>query len=70
MVSEILEGLVDYTYNHFIMEEELFERLRYPETAAHKARHNVFTGKISGLLLKHEMARSPRARRWNCSRTG
>lgn len=53
-VGEILEGLVDYTYNHFIMEEELFERLGYPETAAHKAQHNVFTSKISGLLMRHE----------------
>jgi len=53
-VGEILEGLVDYTYNHFIMEEELFERLGYPETAAHKAQHNVFTGKISDLLMRHE----------------
>lgn len=53
-VGEILEGLVDYTYNHFIMEEELFERLGYPETAAHKAQHNVFTSKISDLLMRHE----------------
>lgn len=54
VVGDILEGLVDYTFNHFIMEEELFERLGYPETAAHKAQHNVFTAKISGLLLRHE----------------
>jgi hemerythrin len=53
-VGEILEGLVDYTYNHFIMEEELFERLGYPGTAAHKAQHDVFTGKISSLLIRHE----------------
>lgn len=54
VVGDILEGLVDYTFNHFIMEEELFERFGYPETAAHKAQHNVFTAKISGLLHKHE----------------
>jgi hemerythrin len=54
VVGDILEGLVDYTYNHFIMEEELFERLGYPESAAHKAQHNVFTAKISDLLLRHE----------------
>jgi hemerythrin len=54
VVGDILEGLVDYTYNHFIMEEELFERLGYPETAAHKAQHNVFTTKIGDLLLRHE----------------
>jgi hemerythrin len=54
VVCDILEGLVDYTYNHFIMEEELFERLGYPESAAHKAQHNLFTAKISTLLHKHE----------------
>lgn len=54
VVGDILEGLVDYTFNHFIMEEEIFERLGYPETAAHKAQHNVFTTKITGLLHKHE----------------
>lgn len=54
VVGDILEGLVDYTYNHFIMEEELFERLGYPESAAHKAQHNLFTAKISDLLLRHE----------------
>src|SRR5512145_3083876 len=54
VVGDILEGLVDYTYNHFIMEEELFERLGYPESAAHRAQHNTFTTKISDLLNKHE----------------
>jgi hemerythrin len=54
VVGDILEGLVDYTFNHFIMEEELFERLGYPESAAHKAQHNVFTARISDLLERHE----------------
>lgn len=54
VVGDILEGLVDYTFNHFIMEEELFERLGYSESSAHKAQHDVFTTKISELLMKHE----------------
>jgi hemerythrin len=53
-VSDVLFGLVDYTYNHFIMEEELFQRLGYPETEAHKAQHNAFTGKVTALLQRHE----------------
>lgn len=54
VVGEILFGLVDYTYNHFIMEEELFERLGYPETEAHQAQHNAFTDKINRLLDRHD----------------
>jgi hemerythrin len=54
VVGEILEGLVDYTYNHFIMEEDMFQRLGYPETEAHRAQHNVFTNRITELLAKHD----------------
>ncbi len=53
-IGEILFGLVDYTYNHFIMEEELFQRLGYPETDAHKAQHNTFTSKVTSLLERHD----------------
>lgn len=53
-VGEILFGLVDYTYNHFIMEEELFARLGYPEADTHQAQHNAFTEKISCLLERYE----------------
>jgi hemerythrin len=53
-IGEILFGLVDYTYNHFIMEEELFARLGYPEAEAHQAQHNTFTAKINSLLERHE----------------
>lgn len=58
VVGEILFGLVDYTYNHFIMEEELFERLGYPGSAAHQAQHNAFTDKLNGLLDRHERGES------------
>lgn len=53
-IGEILEQLVDYTMNHFIVEEELFERLGYPETDAHKAQHNVFCKRIMDLLDRHD----------------
>lgn len=54
LIGEILEGLMDYTMNHFIVEEELFDRLGYPESAAHKAYHNRFTEQVMSLLLRHE----------------
>lgn len=57
-VAEVLEGLMDYTMNHFIMEEELFERHAYPETVAHKAQHNKFTGTIMDALTDHESGKN------------
>ena len=53
-VGELLEGLMDYTMNHFIVEEELFQRLGYPQGEAHKAQHDRFTAQIMGLLERHE----------------
>ncbi|BBN87437.1 MULTISPECIES: bacteriohemerythrin [Azospira] len=53
-VGQILEGLVDYTHNHFIVEEVLFQQFGYPETPAHKAEHDGFTGKAMDLLMRFE----------------
>ena len=53
-IGHILEGLVDYTVNHFVLEEELFARFGYQENAAHKAEHDGFTAKVMQLLLKFE----------------
>ncbi|MEQ1659277.1 MAG: bacteriohemerythrin, partial [Hylemonella sp.] len=49
-LGDILESLVDYTMNHFIVEEEIFKRHGYPQTDAHLGEHNGFTGKIIVLL--------------------
>ena len=53
-IGEVLEGLVDYTHNHFIVEEVLFQRHGYPETAAHQAEHNGFTARAMDLLTRFE----------------
>ncbi|WP_396621290.1 bacteriohemerythrin [Marinobacter sp. W-8] len=53
-LGEILESLMDYTMNHFIVEEDLFLRLGYPESDAHKAEHDQFTSKVMGLIDQHE----------------
>ena len=53
-VGEVLEGLVDYTHNHFIVEEVMFQHHDYPETPAHKAEHDGFTSKAMSLLLRFE----------------
>lgn len=54
VVGEILEGLVDYTHNHFIVEEVVFQQHDYPETAAHQAEHDGFTAKAMELLGRFE----------------
>lgn len=53
-LGAIIEGLMDYTMNHFVMEESLFERHHYPDAAAHKAQHNHFTAKVMQLLTDFE----------------
>lgn len=53
-IGATLEGLMDYTMNHFIMEEALFERHAYPDAVAHKAQHDQFTGTILQALTAFE----------------
>ena len=53
-IADLLEGLVDYTMNHFIVEEELFQRFGYPEAVSHKALHDAFSARIMELLHRHE----------------
>ncbi|MCE1244646.1 bacteriohemerythrin [Oryzomicrobium sp.] len=54
VIGEILEGLVDYTMNHFIAEEALFQRLGYPDSPGHLAEHNRFTAGALDLLQRFE----------------
>lgn len=54
VLAEILEGLMDYTVNHFILEEEYFERYAYPGALAHKALHDKFTKAIMAVLTNFE----------------
>jgi hemerythrin len=54
VTGNIIEGLMDYTMNHFIMEEALFLEHGYPEAAAHKTQHDAFTAKIMETLIRFE----------------
>jgi hemerythrin len=54
VIGEIIEGLMDYTMNHFIMEEELFQRYGYPQAQAHKALHDRFTATMLHTLTDFE----------------
>lgn len=57
-VNKILHGLIDYTFNHFIVEEDLFNRHGYSESPAHIAEHNKFTKETASLLEKFEAGES------------
>lgn len=53
-LGQILHGLMDYTVNHFITEEDLFNRYGYPQEAEHIKSHNAFTARTLDLLQRHE----------------
>jgi hemerythrin len=59
VVEQVLLGLVDYTYNHFIMEESLFQQHGYADETAHRAEHNRFTAKAAALLETHDRGELP-----------
>ncbi|MCA1897938.1 bacteriohemerythrin [Shewanella putrefaciens] len=45
-IKRIVQGLVDYTANHFSYEEELFERFGYPQSESHKEKHGQLVGQV------------------------
>ena len=53
-IAEVLEGLMDYTVNHFILEEALFQRCEYPAGDAHKRLHDKFSATLLGVLKDFE----------------
>lgn len=53
-IGQTIDGLMEYTMNHFVVEEELFQRFEYPETLAHKALHDKFTKNVMDILTHFE----------------
>lgn len=47
ILGKIIDGLIAYTQAHFSKEEILFDKLNYPDAAAHKAEHAAFVKKVS-----------------------
>lgn len=46
IVSEVLQGLVDYTKYHFSTEEKYMSIFKYPDYQSHKAEHEKFIEKV------------------------
>jgi hemerythrin len=51
-VGQILDGLADYTVNHFADEERAFAQTQYPEAAQHKALHRKLIDQVVDLQDK------------------
>lgn len=52
-VASLLAGLADYTVNHFVTEEILFERFGYPYAAAHHREHSHFVSAVKEWENRH-----------------
>ena len=49
ILGPTLDALMDYSREHFVAEEQMLEKLKYPELAVQKAEHAIFIKKISEL---------------------
>ena len=45
-LQKVLEGLVNYTINHFNTEETYFRKFNYSSTIAHVEEHQLFVAKV------------------------
>ncbi|MCW8853616.1 MAG: bacteriohemerythrin [Gammaproteobacteria bacterium] len=57
-IGSILESLIEYTFNHFIVEEDMFQRFEYPQSKSHIEEHNKFAATAALLLSKYESGES------------
>lgn len=53
ILGKILNGLNDYTAEHFATEEKLFAQFNYPETADHIREHAHFINKLNEFKAIH-----------------
>ena len=51
--SKTLLFLTNYTVQHFQMEEDLMEQVRYPDAARHRKLHHDLVVKLSGLMKNY-----------------
>lgn len=58
VLGPTLKKLATYTVEHFQMEEALMEQLKYPERAAHRAKHEALTKQVKELIEKFESGKA------------
>ncbi len=53
-VSDVIQGLMDYTVTHFTFEEQLMEKACYPISDSHKMVHQSFVERINDYSRQHD----------------
>ena len=51
-VKQALRGMVDYVSYHFAAEEDLMNKVDYPDFESHRKQHNAFVVKITNYLKR------------------
>ncbi len=57
-MEDIFEKCYDYARNHFSHEEDIMERVQFPDIEAHMKSHQIFIKNISELRQQFEFASS------------
>jgi len=53
-IGALLDGLANYTIQHFALEERYFDEFGYENAEAHKKEHSCFVGKIADVKKRYE----------------
>lgn len=56
VVGPVLKGLIEYTATHFKYEEQLFDKVRYPDAAIHKKEHDDLVRRVVEIQQKYEQS--------------
>jgi hemerythrin-like metal-binding protein len=57
-MGKLLDGLIEYTVNHFAHEEQLMTENGYPDLAAHKTEHGELVKKVSEFKSRYEQGKA------------
>ncbi len=57
-ITEVFQGLINYTTSHFAFEEELLEQNNYPLLGAHKKVHANFVNRIQKYYQAHQAGKN------------
>ena len=49
-IIALLGSLGDYVFYHFKIEEDYFDKFKYPDAVEHIAEHNIFRDQVKGYL--------------------
>ena len=56
-LNSLFDELIDYATYHFSTEEELMQKIRYPDLEKHKKDHGVFSGKVVEIQKDYQAGR-------------